>query len=100
MAKKIVWTETARNDRKEIFAYWNNRNKSTLYSYRLNLLFNDALKSVSLHPHIGKQTNYPDTRIKIVSYYLIVYKDYDSFISVISIWDGRQNPLKFEKIFE
>ena len=100
MAKKIVWTGEAINDRKEIFAYWNNRNKSTLYSRKLNQLFNEALKSVSIHPNIGKSTEDFDTQIKIVRDFLIVYKVYESYISVISVWDGRQNPLKFEKVFQ
>ncbi|MBL0145487.1 MAG: type II toxin-antitoxin system RelE/ParE family toxin [Chitinophagaceae bacterium] len=100
MAKKIVWTATAQNDRKEIFGYWNKRNKSTLYSLKLNHLFNESLKAVSVHPHIGKLTNYQNTRVKIVRDYLIVYRIYDEYISVISIWDGRQNPLKFNQIFQ
>ena len=100
MAKKIVWTNTAQNDRKEIFSYWSKRNKSTLYSLKLNHLFKEALKAVSLHPQIGKLTNYQNARVKIVRDYLIVYRIYDEYISVISIWDGRQNPLKFEGIFQ
>lgn len=31
MAKKIVWTTKAENDRKAILDYWKNRNKSYAY---------------------------------------------------------------------
>lgn len=44
MAKRLIWTEDAQNDRKEIFGYFNNRNKSKKYSQKLNLLFLKELK--------------------------------------------------------
>ena len=100
MAKKIVWSAKAQNDRKEILLYWKERNKSILFSKKLNQLFNDATNSISKFPKIGKLTGYKDTRVKIVRDYLMVYKEYDSFISIITIWDGRQNPLKLVKILQ
>lgn len=98
MVKKIVWSAKAQNDRKEILQYWKKRNKSTSYSTKLNYLFNDAANLISKFPKIGKLTAYNDTRIKIVRDYLMVYKEYDTQIAIITIWDGRQDPLKLEKI--
>jgi plasmid stabilization system protein ParE len=98
MAKTIVWSAKAQNDRKEILLYWKERNKSITYSRKLNYLFNDAAGSISKFPKIGKPTGYKDTRVKIVRVYLMVYKEYDNHISIITIWDGRQNPLKLERI--
>ena len=86
MAKEVIWSETAQNDRKEIFTYWNNRNKSTLYSEKLNGLFNAAAEIIATHPQIGKLSGYRDTRMKIVRDYLIVYKEFAEYISIITIW--------------
>jgi plasmid stabilization system protein ParE len=44
MAKKIVWTATAQNDRKAIYTYWNNRNQSTVYSRKLHQLLTQILQ--------------------------------------------------------
>lgn len=98
MAKKIIWSEEAQNDRKEILQYWKNRNKSIVYSQKLNKLFNEAAKIISAFPNIGKPSGYKSSRIKIVGDYLLVYKEFDTFISIITIWDTRQSPLRLEKI--
>ena len=50
MAKKVVWSLRAQNDRKKIFYYWNKRNKSNNYSIRLNRLFIEATKAISDYP--------------------------------------------------
>lgn len=100
MVKKIIWSAKAQNDRKEILLYWKARNKSSAYSVKLNHLFNDAANSIVKFPNIGKLTGYKDTRVKIVRDYLMVYKEYDSVITIITIWDGRQDPLKLEKILQ
>ena len=100
MVKKIIWSAKAQNDRKEILQYWKKRNQSTSYSKKLNHLFNEAANLISKFPKIGKLTGYKDTRIKIVRDYLMVYKEYDTQISIITIWDGRQDPLKLERILK
>lgn len=47
MAKEVIWSLMARDDRKEILTYWNNRNRSTAYSKKLNQLFKVAVKLIS-----------------------------------------------------
>jgi toxin YoeB len=100
MVKKIVWSAKAQSDRKEIFLYWNARNKSTSYSSKLNYLFEDAVNLIAKFPKIGKPSEYKDTRIKIVRDYLLVYKEYKDLILIITIWDGRQNPLTLKNILK
>lgn len=39
MVRRVIWSIEARNSRKNIFEYWNNRNKSKVYSNKLNALF-------------------------------------------------------------
>ena len=98
MAKKIIWSLKAQNNRKEIFTYWNQRNKSNRYSLKLNLLFIEAANLVAKFPKIGKPTGYKETRVKLVRDYLMIYKEEETFIIIVTIWDGRQNPMKLESI--
>ena len=96
MAKKVVWSLRAQNDRKKIFSYWNKRNKSNNYSIRLNRLFIEATKAISDYPKIGKITERENIRIKIVRDYLIVYKELENKIEVLTIFSSHQNPAKLK----
>lgn len=95
MAKSIIWTNSAQNDRKAIFQYWNKRNKSNLYSKKLNQLFKAQLKAASYNPKIGVKTKYKNVRVITIRDYQIFYL-VTTEINVISIWDTRMNPDKLE----
>ncbi len=95
MAIIIKWSTNARNSRKSIFNYWNNRNKSRTYSNKLFILFNEALNQVSYLNEIGKPTDIIDVRIKIVSHFELIYIISATQITVLDIWDSRQNPQNF-----
>ena len=98
MAKKIIWSLKAQDSRKEILIYWNNRNKSTVYSLKLNQLFKETIHLISMYPHIGRQTDIENTRVKPVRDYLIVYEESDDNIFILLIWDCRRNPDKFNEL--
>lgn len=53
MAKQVVWSLRAQNDRKDILNYWRQRNKSNTYSKKLNALFKEAIQIIQIFPHIG-----------------------------------------------
>lgn len=91
----IVWTPNALQSRKSIFTYWNKRNKSDVYSKKLNLLFNESIKQVSNLNEIGKPTNLKNIRLKIASHFEIIYSVLDTQIHILDIWDTRQNPRNF-----
>jgi len=91
MAKKIIWSVRAQNDRKNIFRYWNQRNRSNLYSIKLNKLFKEALTIVASHPKIGKLTDRENIRIKIVRDYLIIYEELENEIHILAISSSHQN---------
>ncbi|MBK9257127.1 MAG: type II toxin-antitoxin system RelE/ParE family toxin [Saprospiraceae bacterium] len=97
MAKKIIWTVSAQFDRKEIFAYWNERNKSKTYSLKLNELFIEATELLALHPLTGRSTTIENIRVKIVRDYLMVYKNTESEVQILAIFDSRRNPDLFEE---
>ena len=100
MAKQIIWSLKAQNDRKAIFTYWNNRNQSNLYSLKLNFLLIEAANLISKFPKIGKPTGYRETRVKLVRDYLMIYKEEETFIIIVTIWDGRQDPLKLVQLLK
>jgi toxin YoeB len=95
MVRRLIWSIEARTSRKSIFDYWNNRNKSKVYSNKLNKLFKENLFIVTKLPHFGNPTKHEDTKFIIVSHFEIIYKITDTEIVVLDIWDTRQNPINF-----
>jgi addiction module RelE/StbE family toxin len=98
MAKEVIWSLRAQNDRKEILDYWRQRNKSSTYSKKLNELFKESIKIILDFPQIGKVTDDTKARVKVVRDYLIIYEETETQIFILTIWDSRQDPEKLEKI--
>ncbi|MFD0834524.1 type II toxin-antitoxin system RelE/ParE family toxin [Mariniflexile aquimaris] len=92
MVKEIIWSAKAQQDRKDIFDYWNHRNKSKSYSIKLNILFEATIKIISKYPEIGRLTSNKKIRLKIVKDYFIFYEISMEKLFILTIWDSRQNP--------
>lgn len=90
--RKLIWQSQAQRDRKEIFQYWNTRNKSKDYSKRLNQLFKTNTEALKDFPFKGHKTNLENVRILVIEKYLIVYEIFEEEILISRIWDGRRNP--------
>lgn len=97
MAKQVVWSLRAQAERKQILDYWRKRNKSNVYSKKLSLLFKESIKIIKDFPQVGKLTNDPNTRIKIVKDFLIIYEETETQIFILTIWDSRQDPERLKK---
>ena len=100
MVKQIIWSRLAHLDRFQILDYWIKRNKSVIYSKRLNQIFENTAYLISKHPKIGKETDVPNVRIKITKDYFFTYRETESSIEILTIWDSRQDPLKFNRIIK
>jgi addiction module RelE/StbE family toxin len=98
MARKIAWSRKSQQDKKDIFLYWNQRNKSKLYSKKLNKLFIAAIEFVAEFPLVGKKSNIENVRMKVVRDYLIIYEFNDEFIFVLRVWSTQQNPERIKEI--
>jgi addiction module RelE/StbE family toxin len=96
MAKEIIWSFRAIQDRKEIYTYWNHRNKSDNYSKKLDFLFQKMLELISINPKLGRPTNRNNFRVKTVRDYLLIYEVRSKEIVLITIWDSRRNPQKLQ----
>ena len=92
MAKRIIWTFRAYEEKIAILHYWNTQSQSKIYSRKLNLLFKKAIDSINKMPHIGRLTNIKGVRVKLLKEYLIFYEEKESIIYILSIWDGRRDP--------
>lgn len=99
MVRRIVWVLKAQKDRIQILSYWNNRNKSNTFSRKLDRIFRESLDIICKYPFIGKPTDKPNVRIKIVLDYLLIYEITENEIIVLRVWDSRRNPgeLKYKK---
>jgi plasmid stabilization system protein ParE len=100
MAKQIIWSKIAQENRITILDFWNKRNASNNYSKKLNQIFKDSVALISKYPTIGKRTVYNDIRIKIVGHYFTTYRITTDKIEILTIWDSRQDPENFERIIK
>ena len=91
MARQIIWTISAQTERREILEYWVKRNKSKVFSKKLNKLIITNLREIGKNPFIGRKTDIADVRVKIIRDYLIFYEITQKSIFVLSIWDGRRD---------
>jgi len=92
MARQVIWTPLAQQKRKEILKFWIEKTQSKTYSTKLNNLFKESTKLLSNHPDIGRRTDMHGVRVKIVRDYLLFYEVSDSTISILTVWDSRQDP--------
>jgi toxin YoeB len=85
MAKEIIWSEQAINDRRNILIYWIFRNQSKLYSIKLGQLFREAVNLIAEYPFIGKATDIKNIRAKKVRDYFFFYQETENQIHVLTI---------------
>ncbi|MEM8940202.1 MAG: type II toxin-antitoxin system RelE/ParE family toxin [Bacteroidota bacterium] len=90
----------AHQDRLDILEYWINRNKSKTYSEKLYSLISLAIELIAEHPEIGRLTDEPEIRLKVIRDYYLVYEDDGECLNLLSIWDTRQDPIKLKKLLK
>jgi plasmid stabilization system protein ParE len=92
MAKRIIWTNTAKQARRDILQYWINHNKSKAYSKKLSILLREKISLIKSQNYIGKPTDFEDVRATLISHFTIFYKITPEEIIIVGIWDNRRNP--------
>jgi plasmid stabilization system protein ParE len=98
MAKrKIVWSETAAKQRREILKYWTERNKSTIYAEKLIEISAKHLKVISKNLEVFKETVIDEVRESAMGHFSLYYKITIDLIMVMAFWDNRQDPKKLLK---
>ena len=93
MAKrKIVWSHRARTSLFKLLDFYAERNKSRAYSQKLYKKINKELSLLITHPDLGIQTEIEAVRGLIVDEFILYYEASFEGISVLYVWDCRQNP--------
>jgi plasmid stabilization system protein ParE len=92
--RKVVWTETAAKQRREILRYWTIRNGTTTYAEKLIKLTLSRIKVILNHPEGFPETIYPETRISAMGHFSILYKIAEEQLIITAFWDNRQDPKK------
>jgi len=100
MAKRIVWTETARKARREILEYWARHNGSTTYPKKLSKLFRKKVALLQSEHYLGKPTDFKDVRVSLVSHFSLFYKVSNDDIIIVGIWDNKRDPGALRKNLE
>ncbi|MBC7390029.1 MAG: type II toxin-antitoxin system RelE/ParE family toxin [Opitutaceae bacterium] len=90
--KSIVWTETARKQRREILKYWTVRNNSVEYARKLIEIIKIRTRNISKYPESGIETDYNGTRTSAIGHFSLYYKIDRSQIIIVAFWDNRQDP--------
>ena len=98
MVRKLIWSKLSLRQKRDIFEYLNEHNKSKSYSRKLNNLFNEAAELLTDYPSIGEKTNYKNVRLKLVRDYWMIYRIKDKHIQILTIWDYRRNPEDFDEL--
>ena len=97
MAKRIIWTNTAKTSRQEILKYWREHNKSDGYSKKLSKLFREKVALLRIQHYIGKPTDFKNVRVSLVQNFSLFYIVSTDEIIILGIWDNRRNPEDLHK---
>jgi plasmid stabilization system protein ParE len=92
--RKLIWSKNAVVQLHEILMFYKQRNKSSSYSIKLYNRLNIELDKLLTHPELGVKTKFEKIRGLIVSNYILYYEISDQYITVLKVWDSRQNPNK------
>lgn len=90
--RKIKWSNDAKNDLFNILDFYIERNRSKIYSIKLNQEINKSIQQIVRNPNLGIKTDFDSVRSLITSDYQIIYEIFEQLILVIMIWDCRRNP--------
>jgi plasmid stabilization system protein ParE len=93
MAKrKIVWSNRAKIRLYAILDFYIVRNKSKVYSIKLQKLISKEVNLLLKQPDLGLKTSEDTTRGLIIENYIVYYEISEDKIIIHTIWDCRQNP--------
>jgi addiction module RelE/StbE family toxin len=98
MARRIIWSAHAQEERKKILRYWYDRLGSNEYVTKLERRLRETLRIVARHPLIGRPTDHQGIRVKVMGDHLIFYAYDDRCITVVSLWDNRQDPASLQLV--
>jgi toxin ParE1/3/4 len=102
MEIRIEWSELSERQLKGIFDYYSLEVSPRVARKIINRIIN-RVSILEINPLVGSQeellSNYPeDFRYLIESNYKIIYWRNENLITIATVFDCRQNPIKIKKI--
>jgi plasmid stabilization system protein ParE len=95
MAKKqIIWSEEAELELISTLEFYNNRNKSTTYSFKLLDLIEERSNQLINNNYLGRLADDGLTRIIVVEDFLLMYQIEEIHIEIVSFFHTKQNPAR------
>jgi toxin YoeB len=92
MALNVIWTFTARDERREILRFYRERNGNSKYSKELARRFDAYMALVAEEELLGKRTDMGNVRCLFVLDYSLFYTIKNEQVIVLSLWDNRRDP--------
>jgi plasmid stabilization system protein ParE len=92
MVKRIIWSDRARKDKRDILEYWFKRNGNKNYSRKLAFEFRETFNYIAKQNYLGRATDEKNIRVTVCRYYQIFYEITQENIEILSVWDSRRNP--------
>ena len=89
--RKIVWSNRAKIRLYAILDFYIVRNKSKVYSIKLQKLISKEVNLLLKQPDLGLKTSEDTTRGLIIENYIVYYEISGDKIIIHTIWDSRQN---------
>lgn len=90
--RKIVWTDHAKSEFKNILDFYIQRNQSNTYSTKLLKLVDEGLHIIADNPSVALQNIDEVSRTIIIDHFSLIFDYDDDLIIVLSFWDDRQDP--------
>lgn len=95
MAKRIIWSTKAKQERRSILEFWFKHNGNKNYSRKLSKQFRETVRYIAKNNYMGRMTDEKNVRVTVCGNYLLFYELNPEVLEILSVWDGRQNPKKF-----
>ena len=90
--RNVVWTHTARDQRRSVLKYWTLKNGSTIYAEKLIRLITERTKVIAQYPEAFKLSDFNDVRVSSLGHFSVFYKYNLNAIIIMAFWDNRQDP--------
>ena len=97
MAKKVIWTESAKIGRRLILEYWIKKTGNKMYSQRLSGEFNERINYLKEFPELGKKSDFTEIRTTACGHFSIFYLNALEDIVIVGIYDTRRAPEEIAK---
>jgi len=92
--QRIIWSDRAFEELMHILEYYNDRNRSIVYSNKILDSVEQLLFLITKNNFLGRLTSDEKVRVINLDIFLIFYEISSDRIDILSFWDNRQNPKK------